>query len=276
MKLLKEEADLFFRLMWDLQFFVKEELGMLPECRDVSRYKKDCSFEEKGQVRDALYDNPHLIKKFVQENPTGLPLEELAIVTDWQQFLRGSFFIERFLKKHTIFIPTSATDKQVYGVLGLYQSLDEMVHPSQLPRAVKAVLLPFKGKLVYDGLLSSYSVYFGGNYTSDLKERYLIAKQNNRIVESFDTAPTCKPVKSKVLHDWQPQIRSLQAQAKDLKAGNDYPALYAPAFALIKASLDFAEGATDAKPDLNALYKLLNKVDREMRKAHKVLNREES
>lgn len=275
MKLATEEADLFFKLMWALQFFVKEELGMLPECRDVASYKKDCSFEEKGQVRDALYDNPHLIKKFLQENPTGLPPEELAIVAGWQQFLRGEFFIERLLKKHAIFIPMGE-DKPVYCVLGLYQSLDEMVHPSQLPRAVKAVLLPFKGKIIYDGLLNSYSVYFGGDYTRDLKERYLVAKQNNRIVESFDTAPTRKPAKSKALHDWQPQIRSLQAQAKDLKAGNDYPALYAPAFALIKASLDFAEGATDAKPDLNALYKLLNKVDREMRKAYKVLNREES
>lgn len=275
MKLSKEDADLFFRLMWDLQFFVKEQLGMLPDCRDVASYKNDCSFEEKAQVRDAVYDNPHLIKKFVQENPSGLSLEELAIVLGWQRFLRGEFFIERLLKKYAVFIPMGK-DKQVYGVLGLYQSLDEIVHPSQLPTAVKAVLLPFKGKIIYDGMFNSYSVYFGGHYTADLKERYLVAKQNNRIVESFDAAPTRKPAKPKALHDWQPQIRSLQAQAKDLKAGNDYPALYAPTFALLKASLDFAEGATAAKTDVDALYTMLRKVDSAMRKAYKVLNREES
>lgn len=275
MKLSREDADLFFRLMWELQFFVKEQLGMLPEYRDVASYKQDCSFEGKAQVRDALYDNPHLIKQFVQKNPQGLSLEELAIVLGWQRFLRGEFFIERLLKKYAIFIPMGE-DKQVYGVLGLYQSLGEIVPPSQLPKAVKAVLLPFKGKIIYDGMFNAYSVYFGGHYTADLKERYLVAKQNNRIVESFDAAPASKPAKSKVLHDWQPQIRSLQEQAKALKAGNDYPALYAPTFALLKASLDFAEGATAAKTDVDALYAMLRKVDREMRKAYKVLNREES
>ncbi|EIJ36177.1 hypothetical protein [Thiothrix nivea] len=276
MKLSKEDADLFFRLMWELQFFVKEQLGMLPEVRDTASYKEGCSFEEKAQVRDALYDNPQFIRKFTQENPSGLSAEELAIVSGWQRFLRGSFFIERLLKKYAVFIPMEGGDNQVYGVVGLYQELDEIVHPSQLPTAVQAVLLPFKGKIIYDGMFRGYNVYFGGNYTADLKERYLVAKQNNRIVESLDAKPARKPAKPKVLHDWQPQIRSLQEQAKDLKAGNAYPALYAPTFALVKASLDFAEGATDAKPDLDALYKLLNKVDREMRKAFKVLYREES
>ncbi|MBU0656781.1 MAG: hypothetical protein KJ914_16790 [Gammaproteobacteria bacterium] len=275
MKLSREDADLFFRLMWELQFFVKEKLGMLPEYRDVASYQNDCNFEEKAQVRDAVYDNLHLLKQFVQENPQGLSPEELAIVSSWQWFVRGEFFIERLLKKYAIFIPMGE-DKQVYGVLGLYQSLDEMIHPSQLPRAVKAVLLPFKGKIIYDGLFHGYNVYFGSHYTADLKERYLVAKQNNRIVESFDAAPASKPAKPKVLHDWQPQIRSLQEQAKALKAGNDYPALYAPAFALVKASLDFAEGATAAEPDLDALYKVLRKVESAMRKTYKVLDREEN
>lgn len=274
MKLCKEDADLFFRLMWELQFFVKEQLGMLPEVRDIASYREGCSFEEKAQVRDALYDNPQLIKKFVQENPSGLTAEELAIVSGWQQFVRGEFFIERMLKKYAIFIPGS-DDKRVYGVLGLYQSLDEIIHPSQLPLALKAVLLPFKGKIIYDGLFNAYNVYFGSNYTADLKERYLVAKQNNRIVESLDAKPASKPAKPKVLHDWQPQIRSLQDQAKNLKAGNAYPALYTPAFALLKASLDFAEGVTDVKPDLDALYKLLRKVENAMHKAYSVMDREE-
>jgi hypothetical protein len=276
MKLSTEDADLFFKLMWALQFYVNQELGMFPELGDAERYKVDCSIEQKSAIRQAVYDNPHLIDKFVADNPHGFTREELGIVSSWKGFLQDNFYIERFLKKHTIFV--SYETDAVYGVYGLYEALDEMLHPSQLPALVKTVLLPFKGKIVYDGLLQSYNVSFGRGISGNIKDAYLKAKQNNRIIESFD-APSAtvsaSPAKQQALKDWQPEIRSLQAQAKHLKAGNAYPALYSPVFSLVKMSLDLAEQATADDVDKDALYKMLRKMGLTVNKAYKLLERED-
>lgn len=277
MKLAKEEADLFFKLMWALQFYVKQELRICPEISDVARYKDDCNLEDKSVIRQAVYDNSHLIDKFVAENPSGFTTEELAIVSQWKSFVQGDFYIERFLKKHTIFV--SYQTEAVYGVQGLYDALDVFYYPAQLPALVKAVLLPFKGKIVYDGLLHGYNMSFGRGISTNIKDAYLKAKQNNRIIESFD-APSVtssgSPAKKSAIKDWQPEIRSLQAQAKQLKAGDAYPALYSPVFSLVKMSLDLAEQATADNVDKDALYKMLRKMGLTVNRAYKLLGREES
>jgi len=276
MKLSTEEADLFFKLMWALQFYVKQELGICPELSDVARYKDDCSLEDKSVIRQAVYDNSHLIDKFVAENPSGFTTEELAIVSQWKGFLQGDFYIERFLKKHTIFV--SYQTEAVYGVQGLYEALDEMFYSAQLPALVKAVLLPFKGKIVYDGLLHGYNVSFGRGISSNIKDAYLKAKQNNRIIDSFDVPSAtllARPAKKQVIKDWQPEIRVLQAQAKQLKTGNAYPALYSPVFSLVKMSLDLAEQATADNVDKDALYKMLRKMGLTVNRAYKLLERED-
>ena len=85
----------------------------------------------------------------------------------------------------------------MYGVLGLFQGFDEVVPRSHLPLYIQTVLLPFKEKIVYDGLFRTYNIYFGGGIKRSLKESYMRAKQNNRIIESFE--PTKKGSQNKKL-----------------------------------------------------------------------------
>jgi hypothetical protein len=118
-------------------------------------------------IRDALYQHPELIDRFISENPQGFEPDQLKIIDSWKGFRAGVFYIERFLKKYTVFI--SDTDR-VYGVLGLRDSLEDIIHKSYLPLMVKAVLLPFKGQIVYDGLFQSRNIIFGGGIKSDLKQ----------------------------------------------------------------------------------------------------------
>lgn len=40
----------------------------------------------------------------------------------------------------------------VYGVLGLYEPLSEIIYQRILPVCVEAILLPLKGKIIYDGM----------------------------------------------------------------------------------------------------------------------------
>ena len=49
-----------------------------------------------------------------------------------------------------------------------------------------ALYEPFKGQIIYDGLLSTYKIFFGTGVKSSLREEYRVAKQNGRIIESLE------------------------------------------------------------------------------------------
>ena len=272
MKLSKQDAKLFFDLMWALQCFVNNKLKILTNVKSIDDYAK-CSIDEKFKVREALYADIKLIDSFVQENPQNLSEDELSIVSNWKNYIEGDFHIERFLKTYTVFIK----DADVYGVLGLCQGLNDLVHRSYLPHLVKTVLLPFKGKIVYDGVFQSYNIHFGGGIKRGLKESYMTARQNNRIIESLDPTSegTQKKKLIKPLKDWTPELKELASKAKNLRGSAELPAIYSSAFSLVKASIEFAQLAVSDSADLNHLYKSLKKVERELSKSNTVLNREE-
>ena len=56
----------------------------------------------------------------------------------------------------------SSTEPVVaYGVVALFDPFEAVIGP-YLPRMIKTTLLPFKGRIVYDGLVTGYNVTFGG------------------------------------------------------------------------------------------------------------------
>ncbi len=272
MKLSEQDAKLFIELMWALQYFVNQKLKILTRVKSLDDYA-GCSTEEKIKVRKALYADTKLIDSFIRENPQNLSKENLSIVSNWKNFIGGDFHIERFLKRYTVFIKGS----DVYGVLGLNQEFEELIHRSRLPLYVQTVILPFKGKIVYDGLFQAYNFYFGGGIKRELKESYMRAKQNNRIIESLEPTPkgTQRIKLSKPLKNWMPELNELADKAKKLRASINHPAIYSPAFGLVKASIEFAQLSVSESADLDHLYKSLRKVERALKRSHTVLNREE-
>ena len=190
-----------------------------------------------------------------------------------KNLLKGVFFIERLLKNHAIFIQ----EDKVYGVLGLTQGLDKVTDYADLPLYVDAVLLPFKGKIVYDGLLNYRNTYFGGGIKRSLKEVYMRAKQNSRIIDNLEN-PRIKNQdisKPKSLKDWKPELEELARKSNKLKGSVDAPAIYSPAFSLVKASIEFAQLAVSDASDQEGLYTALQKVRRALNKSGTVLYREE-
>ena len=258
MKLPEQDTDLFFELMWALQYFVNQQLQVLPHVNTMDDYL-NCPTEEKLQVRDALYDHIDLIDAFIKENPPHFSADKLDIIAKWKQLVADKFYLERLLKKYAVFI---TSDNKVYGVLALYDAFEDIVYKGDLPILMKAVLLPFKGKVIYDGLLESYNVYFGRGISTDLKEAYMAAKQAGRIIDSFD--PESKKVKkpAKPQRDWRPELDAMMATAKKLRGGSGQPPMHGPAFKLVRTSLELAQAAVEDPDDLDRLWKSLEKVGR--------------
>ena len=217
MTLPPEDGKLFFELMWKLQYYVNQKMGFHKNIASRDEYAA-LPAKKKLKARDALWENPELIEAYVQENPDTLPAEELEIVRKWKDFIKGSFFILRHLKKGSIFI---SEDNQVYSVHGIQDPLEEVIPASVLPIMVKAILLPFKGQIIYDGLLQSYSVHFGGGIRSDLNRTYMVAKQKDRILTTLEpdlaTPKIIKPKKTAL-----PQLEELTAALAKIKGGGSF------------------------------------------------------
>ena len=110
-----------------------------------------------------------------------LPKEYAQIVAGWKQCKPGRYILERHLKKGSVFI--SAEDGSVYMVKGLFSTWAEMLGES--PVLLDAVLIPFRGSIISDGLVVPYHIYFGKGAREDFKEAYMNAKRNHTIHFSF-------------------------------------------------------------------------------------------
>ena len=177
------DAELFHRLYQPLLGLAAGWLGGVAGVSDFDSFEK-ADMQAKYQVREALHDHPEFIDRYVDENPDGCREPELAIIRGWKHTVRGKFFVERDLKRYTVFL----TDEEpfvAYGVLGLTTEIVDML-PVPLPAMIEAVLLPWKGQIVCDGLVAPYQVVLGAGIRGSLRKTYREAKQRRGIVASLE------------------------------------------------------------------------------------------
>jgi len=155
MKLSGDELQLFGKLYSGLmQFGLGEKADTVREQRDQ---------EALIAARDSMFDNPRRITTFVKKNPLQFCPEELEIVSSWKQARLGLFYIARNLKDYTLFV--ESTEKyepsgDIFGVVALDKPFTKIVQ-TPLPVLVRTVLLPFQGKIIFDGVMSFYQVDLG-------------------------------------------------------------------------------------------------------------------
>jgi hypothetical protein len=188
------DLELFFRLHRSLKFFVNQRLTVIPDQPATPEEFARLPPEVRLKVRDALNAQLDLIESFATTNPAHLTNEELDIVSSWRHLVAGRFYIFRELKNYTVFL-SSAEQPVAYGVLALSLPFKDLMG-AYLPVLTETVLLPFKGKIIYDGLMSSYNISFGGGVRRSLNESFKEAKERLGIVTSLPM--TDKPMIPKV------------------------------------------------------------------------------
>jgi hypothetical protein len=170
MRLADAEADRFFAVLRPLLSFVNEQRRIVE--RPVPRPDGRLVAEDAAKVLDVLWTDDSLRDAFIAENPARLDAEALALARSWDHRRKGTFFVWKHYRKHTLFL----TDDEGFAVLGLYSTLAQTL-PGPLPLLVDAVLLPFGEKIVTDGLIRSRSITFGPGIRDNLrfKKRQLVA-----------------------------------------------------------------------------------------------------
>lgn len=195
MQLTPQDAALFFKLHRALMFFVNQRLKAVPDSSANPDEFSSLSPEIRLKVRDAFLKHTDLLQAFVDENPARLSDDELDIVRSWRYLIHGKFYVFRELKKYTVFLTADKKPTIAYGVLALSQPFDELVGP-YLPVLTETVLLPFKGMIVYDGLLTSYNISFGPGIRRSINESFKEAKARHGIVTSLPMSSEPLPPKA--------------------------------------------------------------------------------
>ena len=176
MKLTETEYQDFLRLHQGILHYVGTKKKMFSENYSVDDFVEH-GLEKILDVRNALYASPSLIQAFVKENPMGFSEADLEIVKGWKHVVMGDFFVIKYLKKYTVFLK----DGVAYGVIALGDTLEYMLG-GQKPILIKTALLPFKGKIVFDGIMQGYNLSFGGGYRKSIAQDYNVANAAYGIV----------------------------------------------------------------------------------------------
>lgn len=169
MSLSSEQAARFYRIWWPLLRYVNAQRQIVPEL--LERPEKDAiGVEQAMPIREALWASEDLREAFMEKNPANLTPDDLALVASWRDRIEDEFFILRHLKHHTVFF-ADKRPPQAYAVHGLVSPIEDVVD-WPLPVLVKAVLLPFEDKIIYDSLLAPYAIQFGSGIRRDLTQAY--------------------------------------------------------------------------------------------------------
>jgi hypothetical protein len=267
----REDAELFFKLMWRLHSYVNHQCMILPNVQSIEDYATQPE-TNKIKVREVLWTRLDLIDTYIQGNPDGSSAEELAIIAGWKRVIVGSFQIFRHLKKYTVFI---GEQSQVYGVLGLSVSMEEIFYGRPLPILVQAVLLPFRGQIVYDSFLQSYNVFFGSGIRGRLKEAYMAAQQNGRIITTLEperSSEASDAAKPKPHKDWVSVVDEIVKASDSMRGG---PPLQSAAFALLRASAQVVQLAVRQPDAIDEMWQLGIQVKKVLTRLQRVLERAE-
>ncbi len=173
-------AKRFFEIMMPLESWVNRKYQVIPELGE-NFTEKDVSIPQVRELMKALWSHSDAIRDYLAEQGETLSVADREIVSGWTRFVRGRFLIERYLKAGAVFIPAEGKTR-VYLVSGITSEIEESIPRNALPVMVETTLLPFMGRIIYDGLLIPFSIAFGGGIKRDLKETYLDAKREELIV----------------------------------------------------------------------------------------------
>jgi hypothetical protein len=180
MRLTESEYYKFMDLHPPLIHFTGKKLKMLPDSTTLIEFKS-MSPEKRYPIRNALYENLHFIEEYINEHSEDLTAEDKEILSGFKNVKQGTFHLMKLSSKYAYFLG----DNCVFGVHALNDPFESFFRNNDLPLMVEVALLPFKGKIIYDGLISSYRIQFGKTIRSSMDNQFKIAMEKYGVITTL-------------------------------------------------------------------------------------------
>jgi hypothetical protein len=182
MKLTERECQLFFDLYHHLLLFINQQHHILGDVFTMNGLRKKSS-EQLKSLRSILQQQPNLFDFFVSQNPFHFSATELKIIENWKGWLVGRFFIFRETNYYTIFL-SNFKPMKAFAVHAHHKEFSK-IFSEPLPVYIETALIPFKDKIITDGIFSRYRLAFGSGFIRSLHESYREAIDNEGIITSL-------------------------------------------------------------------------------------------
>ena len=78
------------------------------------------------------------------------------------------FIISRYELEYTAFM----SKDNAYMIKGLNDNIDKIIPYNELPYVTETTIIPFKGNLVYDGMLVGTNIKMGPEYNQIIEKEY--------------------------------------------------------------------------------------------------------
>jgi len=179
-----DESRLFYETWFGLISYVNERKSVV-RAKIKPEYPNTIDWMMIKKVRDVLWNEPELINEYIGE--TELPQEKIDILMLWRsKHKKGMFLIMEYRPEYAVAIaPNSQGKDLLYGIKGICNSVANALQ-RELPVQIETVLLPFKGKIIYDSFMSVIDIRFGGGARELFSEIYDKVIKHG-IIESLDT-----------------------------------------------------------------------------------------
>ena len=165
-----EECRLFYETWYGLMGFVNERKNVI-KAKIKPEYPNTVSDMMVHKVREVLWEKPELIDEYILE--TELPQEKIDILKLWRtNHKKGMIFILEYQPEFAVAIaPDAQGQESLYGIKGISSSMENALRRN-LPAQIETVLLPFKGKIIYDSFMSSMPISYAEGAKAVFREMY--------------------------------------------------------------------------------------------------------
>ena len=153
MHLDERQSNIFFDAMDSLLYFVNKRFDVIPDFDMEVRTALD---ETKAAIISrTLWENAAIVDDYCDQNPASLTSTDLADVRLWRNAISGVFTVVRYQDGRAILM----NDAGVFSVMGITIDIDDVIGPA--PAHVETTLIPYRGRIVYDGFLQAYDAEAG-------------------------------------------------------------------------------------------------------------------
>lgn len=162
----KKDADLFYDLFFAVLEYTNDNYKIN---QNITKIYKQKFLNPKALTKIIDFfclDADKIINDFTKENKYNFNKEQLKIINEWKSVKRGSFIITKYEEDYAEFYD----DEKIYMVKGVRCNIDQIIPYDNIPCIVETALLPFKGKIIYDGILEKTNISIGSGIIKHLNE----------------------------------------------------------------------------------------------------------
>lgn len=177
-KLLKDDAFLFFKIYFGLLEYVNNTYHIQPKLKRIYQ-QTNLPLPLVIEVRDYLFNHLSVIDNFIFKNPYHFTNEELKLIHDFKYSVSGIFTIMEYDDEYAYLMGLQGN----FAVKGLHSTIEEVIPRNALPYTAPMNLIPFKGEIVYDGIIAGMNIQLSKNIIRQFQKEY----KNNVTYYSIST-----------------------------------------------------------------------------------------